>query len=155
MVVAIHVGVEPRSAAGMARAGDHVELHQHLEHAVHRGARNARKPRCDFTVNVLGGGVIVSTQHGVENGPPLHGNAHTSIPAAPLESGQTLQYLIGCQHVFGKLYQMRSYINYETRPVTADAGPTPPRATRHPRRLLAQRNGQALSACPLFLFVLR
>lgn len=85
MVMLADGGIKPHRRARVGELAHDAQLHQGLEHSVHRRSGDTGDAFPDVFVNLVGAGVIHTVQQGLENHSPLDGHRQASAAACPLK----------------------------------------------------------------------
>jgi hypothetical protein len=82
MMMLVRIRFEPGGRPGVTDSGDYAHAHERLQHAIDRGSGDLRNPLSHSVKHLVGGGVVIAAQHGLEDHPPLDGHRETR-PTAP------------------------------------------------------------------------
>ena len=85
VVVPMDLAVEAGRGPGMLEPPDHTPARQGVEDPVDRGPRDARDKVLDGGEDLVGGGMIVALEHGLEDHPTLDGEGDIHAPAEGFE----------------------------------------------------------------------
>jgi hypothetical protein len=95
VVMPVGCSVEAGSGAGMVKTPNDAKLDELLQGPVDGGSRKPRNTLPDGLVDLVGRGVVISLQDGLQYVSTLHGQRQSSLATQGLELLQTLRDVVG------------------------------------------------------------